>query len=191
VVVALLDDPDANIQASAVRQLRARRVPDALQRLVALLDSSLPEVRDAARSSLAEFNFTRYRTMFDVLDEQSARTTGVLVHKVDNTVQQKLAEELLAPSVTTKLRGIEMAIAMEATDDVRQQLVDLASHENLSVRKEAISALAYCHGEPVIATMKRAANDPIHSIAEAARDSLAKLQSGQSQIGLQQAGGRV
>ena len=49
-ILAMLDDPDAGVQAAAVRQLRARRVPDALQRLVALLDSRLPEVREAART---------------------------------------------------------------------------------------------------------------------------------------------
>jgi HEAT repeat protein len=177
----MLDDPDAGVQAAAVRQLRARRVPDALQRLVALLDARSPEVRDAARSSLAEFNFTRYRTMFDLLDEQSAHTTGILVRKVDHGVPQKLAEELLSPSISTKLRGIEMAIAMEATNDVRQQLIDLVGHENVAVRKEAVVALANCHGELVIATLKLAATDPTHSIAEAAQQSLAKLLRYQSQ----------
>jgi hypothetical protein len=175
-VLAMLDDPDAGVQAAAVRQLRARRVPNALQRLVALLDASSPEIRDAARSSLAEFNFTRYRTMFDLLDEQSARTTGVLVHKVDHSVQQKLCEELGSPSVSTKIRGIEMAVAMEATNDVSQQLIDLVNHENLAVRKEAITALAHCRGDSIIASLKLAAADPNHTIAESAKQSLAKLQ---------------
>jgi HEAT repeat protein len=182
-VAELLDDPDAGVQAAAVRQLRARRLPDALQRLVALLDSRLPEVRDAARSSLAEFNFTRYRTMFDLLDEQSARTTGMLVHKVDHSVQQKLAAELGSPSVTTKLRGIEMAAAMEAANDVREQLIELTSHENLSVRKEAVTALANCQGDAVISAVKRALADSNHTVAEAAQQSLAKLQSGKSTTG--------
>ena len=70
-------------------------------------------------------------------------TTGVLVHKVDHSAQQKLTEELLSPSISTKLRGIEMAIAMEAADDVRQQLIELVGHENVAVRKEAVVALAH------------------------------------------------
>jgi HEAT repeat protein len=182
-VINLLDDPDAGVQAAAVRQLRARRVPDALHRLVALLDSRLPEVRDAARSSLAEFNFTRYRTMFDLLDEQSARTTGILVHKVDHSAQQKLAEELGSPSITCKLRGIEMALAMEATNDVREQLIELTSHENVSVRKEAVTALANCQGAAVISALKRAAADSNHTVAEAAQQSLARLQQEASTAG--------
>jgi HEAT repeat protein len=174
-VLSALNDPDAGVQAAAVRQLRSRRVPDALQRLVALLDSRLPEVRDAARSSLAEFNFTRYRTMFDLLDEHSAKTTGILVHKVDETAEQKLIEELASPSIATRLRAIEMALAMEAADDVRAQLIELVGHESVTVRKEAVAALAHCHGEEVVATLTRAAADSNHDIAETAQLSLAQV----------------
>jgi hypothetical protein len=179
-VLSALNDPDAGVQAAAVRQLRARRVPDALQRLVALLDARVPEVRDAARSSLAEFNFTRYRTMFDLLDEQSAKTTGVLVHKVDESAQQKLIEELSSPSIATRLRGIEMAIAMEAADDVRHQLVELVGHESVTVRKEAVAALACCHGDEVVSTLMRATSDANHDIAETAQRSLAQVRLGDS-----------
>jgi hypothetical protein len=68
-----------------------------------------------------------------------------------------------------------MAIAMEAANDVQQQLIDLVGHENVAVRQEAVIALAHCHGDRVIATLKLAATDPIHSIAETAQQSLAKL----------------
>ena len=89
-----LDDPDAGVQAAAVRQLRQRGLPDALRLLVSLLDSRSVEVRDAARTSLAEFNFVRYRAMFDLLDEKAVRTTGLLVHKVDHAVRDGLMQEL-------------------------------------------------------------------------------------------------
>ncbi len=177
-VLNALADPDAGVQAAAVRQLRPRRLADALQRLVALLDSCSPEVRDAARSSLAEFNFTRYRTMFDLLDEQAAHTTGMLVHKVDPSARPKLVEELSSPSITSKLRGIEMAVAMGATDDVRQQLIELVHYENVAVRKEAVAALAHCNSREVVASLELAANDANASIAEAAQRSLAQLQLG-------------
>jgi hypothetical protein len=190
-VLQLLDDPDSGVQAAAVRQLRTRRVPDALQRLVALLDSRLPEVRDAARSSLAEFNFTRYRTMFDLLDEHSAKTTGVLVRKVDDTASQKLIEELASPSIATRLRAIEMALAMEAADDVRPQLIELVGHESVTVRKEAVAALAWCHGEEVVSILTRAATDSNHDIAETAQLSLAQVRRGASMAGAAPvAGGR-
>jgi hypothetical protein len=176
-VLAALDDPDAGVQAAAVRQLRQRRLPDALQRLVALLDSPSSEVRDAARSSLAEFNFIRYRAMFDLLDEEAARTTGKLVHKVDNTAIQKLSEELTSPSLTTRLRGIEMAVAMAAADDVQLQLIQLARHEIGTVRKEAVLALGHCERGDARKALEAAARDSVGSVVEAARQSLARLQA--------------
>ncbi len=176
VVLAALEDPDAGVQAAAVRQLRPRRIPDALRVLVELLDDRSAEVRDAARSSLAEFNFVRYRAMFDLLDEHAIQTTGLLVHKVDDAAVDGLLEELTSPSVTARLRGIEMAVAMQATQDVCDQLVELAKHENASVRTEALAALAHCSGEAVSAVLQLASNDANHTIADTARQSLAQHQ---------------
>jgi len=173
-VIAALDDPDAGVQAAAVRQLRSRRIPTGLQMLVAQLKSPMVEVREAARSSLAEFNFLRYRAMFDLLDEQAVRTTGALVRQVDHLVPDKLTEELTSPSVTTKLRGIEMAVAMGAVDDVRNSILSLARHENAAVRKEAVAALAFASGPDVIETLDFAVGDANRSVADAARQSLAK-----------------
>lgn len=174
-VRAALEDPDAGVQAAAVRQLRSRRVPDALKRLVALLDAPSVEVRDAARTSLSEFNFVRYRAMFDLLDDEAARSTGMLVHKVDYSASHKLLEELTSPSISTRLRAIEMAVAMAATDDLQPQLMELAHHENVAVRKEAVTALGCCIGSQGIKTLEAATRDANGSVAEAARQSLAKI----------------
>jgi HEAT repeat protein len=172
--VAAVHDPDAGVQAASLRQLLSRRIPDALQTLVSNLDSTAGEVRDAARSSLAEFNFVRYRAMFDLLDEHAARTTGVLVRQVDHSVRNKLVEDLMSPSVSTRIRGIEMVIAMGAASDVREPLITLARHENASVRKEAVSALAFATGPEVVNTLEQATKDSNRSVADAARQSLSR-----------------
>jgi hypothetical protein len=169
-----LREPDAGVQAAALRQLRARHVPNALALLVAQLDSPKLEIRDAARSSLAEFNFVRYRAMFDLLDEEAVRTTGVLVRQVDPMAKEKLLEELTAPSISTRLRGIEMALAMEATLDVCEQLIELAKHENVALRKEAVAALGEASGPRVVEALTAAAADANRSVAEAARRGLAR-----------------
>ena len=173
-VRAALNDPDASVQAAALRQLRPRRSPNALQLLVAKLQSPSIEVRDAARSSLAEFNFVRYRAMFDLLDEHSVRTTGALVRQVDFTAREKLIGDLMSPSISVRLRAIDMAIAMDSNEDVRSQLLELAGHENVALRKEAIAALATVKGPDVVAVLELAADDTNSSVADAARQSLAR-----------------
>jgi HEAT repeat protein len=174
-ILGALHDPDAGVQAAAVRQLRPRRIPDALQILITKLESQFAEVRDAARSSLAEFNFVRYRAMFDLLDEHTARSTGALVHQVDHSARDKLIEDLTSPSVSTRLRGIEMAVAMGAATDVREQLLLLARHENAAIRKEAVTALAYAAGPNVTEVLDFAVRDTNRSVSDAARKSLASL----------------
>jgi hypothetical protein len=171
-ICAALNDPDASVQAVAVRQMRARRLPNSLARLTKFLDSTSAEVRDAARSSLAEFNFIRYRAMFDLLDDEAARSTGALVRKVDNSACKKLVEDLNSPSISARLRGIEMAIAMAAADDVETQLIELTNHENVAVRKEAILALAHCTHAESDAVLEAASKDRNGTIADAARKSL-------------------
>jgi HEAT repeat protein len=170
-------DPDAGVQAAALRQLRGRKLPDALQHLVARLDSPSAEVRDAARSSLAEFNFIRYRAMFDLLDDEAQRTTGALVYKVDNSACDRLIEELTSPSVTSRIRGIEMAVAMQASQDVVEVLIELSVHENVAVREEAVAALGHCHGTRAVEALEEAARDSNRSVAEAAAHSLNRLKT--------------
>jgi HEAT repeat protein len=175
-VLAALDDPDAGVEAAALRQLRPRRLPDALKLLVGRLDAPSAEVREAARSSLAEFNFVRYRSMFDLLDAEAVRTTGRLVHKIDVDAVKQLQEELTSPSLTARLRAIEMAIAMAATDNVQPQLIELVRHENAAVRKEACLALGQCHGSRTKTALEAATRDPNASVAAAAQQGIAAVQ---------------
>lgn len=181
-VVRALNDPDMGVRAAAIRQIRARGVPDALKTLVSLLDHRSTEVREAARTSLAEFNFARYRSMFDLLDESTARTTGVLVHKVDPVARNGLIEELTSPSVSARRRGIEMAVAMQATQVVCEQLIDLSRNENLALRREAVVALSTCVGSKAENAIRVALDDSHPSVRDAAADALARVCAGQRNV---------
>jgi HEAT repeat protein len=178
VVVGALNDPDEGVRAAAVRQLRPRNVPGALQTLVPLLDSRSTEVRDAARTALAEFNFARYRAMFDLLDETTARTTGMLVHKVDAGARAGLIAELASPSITARHRAIEMALAMSATQDVCEQLIELSRCENAGLRRDAVIALGSCSGPKSENAIRIAMEDAHQSVRDAASDAFAAVHRG-------------
>jgi HEAT repeat protein len=55
-------------------------------------------------------------------------------------------------------------------------LTELARHEHVSVRKEAVNALGHCHGEQAVAALKSATSDANHDVAEAAQYMLAARQ---------------
>ena len=73
-------------------QLRDRGIPGAISQLIQLLDSRHEVVRQAAQSCLTEFNFSRYITVFDLMDDKIRRSTGLLVMRIDPQATSELAE---------------------------------------------------------------------------------------------------
>jgi len=170
-----LNDPDPRVQAAAVRQVRERGFHDAMERLVLLLDHRAPEVRDAARSSLAEFNYSRYRSIFDSLDDDSRSKIGRLVGKVDPTAMRRLAEDLSSPSLTTKLRALEMTQAMNASDEVIERLAQLINDPDVAVRAEAVAALGLCQRDEAVSLLYEVENDVSLSVREAVQHSIDRI----------------
>ena len=82
-MVRALDDPYAEVQAHALVQLRHRGIPNAMPRLIEMVDSPHAVVRDAVRTQLDEFRLERYLAAFDTLDEGVRRSTGELILKID------------------------------------------------------------------------------------------------------------
>jgi HEAT repeat protein len=174
-ILGALGDSHPSVKAAAARQLRRRQAPGAMEKLVAMLDSPSPEVRDAARSSLSEFSFARYQASFDGLDTVVRGNTGKLVRKVDPNAVRRLSEMLSSASITVKRRGLEMAMAMGAADDVCEQLIILADDQDLGVRAHALTALGYCTRSAAKAALRKAEHDQHRSVYGAARASLEQL----------------
>lgn len=174
-IVQTLDDADSRVQAAAVRQLRHRGIHDAMERLVVLLDHPAVDVRDAARSSLAEFNFTRYRGAFDSMDESTRSKIGRLVAKVDPTALPRLAEALTSPALSTKLRSLEMVQAMDAADVVFDRLALLIDDADVGVRTDAAIALGTCRQLEALQLLYRAEEDPSPSVRDAASRSIERI----------------
>jgi HEAT repeat protein len=175
-VLTALDDPEPSVRSAAVRQLRGRSIAGAMEKLVTFLDDQSAEIRDAARSSLSEFNFLRFESLYDSLDDQTRQSTGRLVGKVDRTCGRRLADMLSSPSPSTKLRGLEMVIAMRVADDVYGQLLHLLADTDAAVRADAAVALGMGSRADAISALRIAAADPHRAVREAAQHSLDQLQ---------------
>lgn len=174
-VLRTLCDPDPRVQAAAVRQLRHRGIHDGMERLVALLDHRAPEVRDAARSSLAEFNFSRFRGAFDTMDEVTREKIGRLVAKVDPTSVPRLSDLLTSPSLSTKLRALEMVLAMDVADTVLERLVLLLEDQDIGVRTDAAIVMGSCSTLEALRRLNDAEEDPNPSVREAASRSVEQI----------------
>jgi hypothetical protein len=174
-VLAALDDPDPEVQAHAISQIRDRGIPGVLQRLVELVDSPHDIVRSAARESLTEFNFQRYLSAFEMLQPDVRRSTGELVRRVDPLAMDQLISELASPSRSRRLRGIEVAAAMGAVPDLEQYIVQLAQDEDHFIRAEAARALVHCQSETARHALRELLLDRSVSVQEAAVRTLERL----------------
>ena len=171
-----LNDPDPQVQANLLAQLRQRGIPGALSRLVEMLESPHDVVRKAVRESLAEFSFKRFLAAFDMLDDDVRRSTGRMVKKIDEEAIPALNEELTAKSRTRRLRGISAAHAMGAIGDLEPVVIDRLADEDHVVRAEAARALAACNTPAVREALDAARGDRSLVVREAAEESLVRLQ---------------
>ena len=170
-----LNDPDPQVQALAVRQLRKRGMIGALPKLIELLDSPEPVLREAAQESLEEFRFDRFAAAFDLLEEEVRRTTGKLVRKADPNALNRLREELQSPSRARRLRAIALAEAMDLVQETESQLIQLAEDPDHMVRLAAIKALGQCNSEAARQALLRALNDRAMVVRQTAQTVLAEL----------------
>jgi hypothetical protein len=171
-VVAALDDEDPLVQAEAVRQLRQRGVPGSMSRLIDMAESRQPAVREAVREALSEFRFPRFLNSFDLMDDETRRSTGALVLKIDPQAPALLVDELKSALRTRRLRALAVAAAMDAVRRVERPLRKLLSDEDHLVRIETARALAVCDSEDTRDALLRAAADKSVLARQAARQSL-------------------
>jgi HEAT repeat protein len=170
-----LEDPDPQVQAQMVAQLREKGIPGAISRLIQLIDSPHEVVRSAAQKSLTEFNFARYLSLFDTLDDDVRRSTGLLVRRIDPEAPALLASELKSKTRTRRLRGLEVAQAMDAVDFVEPLIIGLLSDEDHFVRAEAARALVHCKSPLAREALRSALVDRSVSVREAAELALREV----------------
>lgn len=168
-----IEDDDPQVRANIVSQIRRRGIPGALTRLIELVDSPHPIVREAARRNLTEFRFKRYLAAFDMLDEEVRRSTGLLVKKIDPQIIPQLQTELNSDSRSKVLRALEVSRVIDVVGSLEELISGLLDHEDHIVRAEAATALGRCESSHSDQLLQRlASEDPSPAVRQAAAASL-------------------
>jgi hypothetical protein len=176
-ILHALTDSEGAVQAAAIRQLRERRIPGTMAKLIEYVGSEDELVRAAARDALAEFSFDNYISRFDLLDEEARQTLGVRVAKVDLESINRLKQELAHPARRHRLRGLQMAAAMALLPQLGDALVERLQDEDHLVRAAAAEALQYCKPEDVRSALLAAVGDKSVAVQNAVKNTLQALDS--------------
>jgi len=170
--LSALQDPDPQVQASALAQLRPRGIPGAVTRLIGMLDSRHELVREAARESLAEFSFARYISSFDMLDDNVRESTGKLVLKIDPDAIGGLRGEISAQARSRRMRGIEAVIAMGVASHLEEELIAALADDDHMIRSRAALALGSCRSTRAQSALLGALSDRSEAVRQCAQESL-------------------
>ena len=171
--MSALADPDPQVQANVIPQLRGRGIPGVLPSLMELVESPYTVVRKAARESLAEFSFKRFVAAFDMLDEDVRRSTGLLVKKVNVQSVSLLNDELKSP-----IRSAPSPRSDDRPHDRRRrvgsksEIIEMLQDEDHLVRMEAAVTLGESVSPAGVAALTEALNDKSEVVRLAAQRSL-------------------
>jgi len=168
----LLADPDAQVQAAAVSQLRPRGIPGALTTLLEMIDSPFEEVRQAVRDNLDEFSFKRFLGAFDMLEDDVRQSTGALVKKIDPQTVPTLVNELEAPARTRRLRAMEVAEALDVVAELEPSILQQLGDSDHMIRVMAAQVLAACNTAATQRALREALLDRSVIVQETAEASL-------------------
>ena len=172
-----LKDSDPQVQALILAQLRQRGIPGALPMLLSYVDSPHHMVRQAARDSLGEFGFQRFLAAFDMLEEESARSTGLLVKRIDVTTIPQLRLEMQSSSGKRRLRALSIARIIAVVPQVIEGVLELMADEDHLVRAAASKALGDSDTTAARDALEHALLDSSLVVQEAVRASLEQINS--------------
>ncbi len=176
--LTVLDDESPAVQAEALGQLRDRRLPGALPRLIELLDSPHVTVRDKARACLSEFTFPRFLAAFEFLDNDVQRSTGELVRKVDPNTLSGLTREFKAEHRERRRQALAVASAMGVLGEIEGQIISLLHDRDPQVRIAAANTLAACTSADARAALRQALVDQDPKVRLAAETSIRAMLPG-------------
>ncbi len=176
-----LRDPDPQVRAAILDQLRSRNLPQATALLLEHLDSDNEMERDAARRGLDEYNFSRYLQVFDSLTDAARVSTGQLVKTVDARALDQLRAELQAPARSRRKRGLEICVAMGVVEALHGTLIALLADDDQYFKIEVMRALEGVDLPAVRNALRTALLDHSPLVQQAAERALASITRGKTE----------
>ncbi len=176
-----INDPDPQVRAQLIPQLRKRNISGAMTTLLEMIDDPDPKIREALRCSLPEFSFRQFMMNFDNLPEQVQTLCGHLVSKLHDNTVEKLSGELCVLSPVRRRRAILACEAMGLIGEFESQLQELIADSDHIVRAAAACALAHSENSQTWEALRDAMFDRSVMVQEAAEQSLKLIANAMAQ----------
>lgn len=168
------EDAEPEIQATALRLLKARNMPQATSRILHFVSHPNPIVRETVQQLLPEFRFNRFIENFDQMTEEQRRMSFNLVKKMDSQTIDELSRMLMLGQPLEKAKALLCVQYGGIVGQVEDALCSvLAKGELPTLRCKAAELLAEGRRELSRGTLVQAYHrDPNQEVRSAAKASL-------------------
>ncbi len=177
IVLDGLDSDDPSVQAWATGQLRPQHVPDALNKLIARLDSPEASVQAVARQELQGFDLECLLSRFEEMSPEARANAGALLKKINPNYLSDLTHELEHPIRRHRLRAVRGALAFGWHLQMFPSLFPLINDEDTVIRRAAIEVLGHIPAPESIAALVALKNDPSVRVRESVKRALANIRT--------------
>ncbi|MEM6330239.1 MAG: HEAT repeat domain-containing protein [Planctomycetota bacterium] len=172
-----LADSNPAVVAATAGRLRKAQMPDALERLVSLLEHDSPDVVSVAQGELREFSFDSYRQVFDKLPKDLRTKAGRLVGLADPEATATLRIDLQSPVVDRRRDALELVGELGVVDRVLPAVTALAGDRDSLIRTRVATLLGGSSQGDAVGYLAEALADPHPGVRQAAEASLTQLDS--------------
>lgn len=182
-VSRFVEHEDPTIQSIMLGQMREREIPGAVGLLVKALDSEHPQVQATARRCFPDVAIDRYLASFDSLDEESQKSSGELMLKIDAKAIPKLADELSNGNRNRRLRAVHVVETLGLVEQLDENVADVLEEDDYYVRLEAVRVLGRCRSSFSRRVLRDAMMDPstkVRLAAEKALQGMARIPESES-----------
>jgi HEAT repeat protein len=156
-----MEDPDETIQRMAVREIVRRKPADHNTVLLGVMKTAAySTVRRVAGRAISAGAFENFYERFEKLDPPTRQRAGKAVFKLLPDAALRLSRRLRTGPAEQRIRAVSIAQELGVVDEVREEVLTLASHENPKVRSKAVGAMGNLKEPAPDVLLDKALGDP-------------------------------
>ncbi len=156
---ALKEEQDA-VQCMAIDALSEMGPPELPRLLVPLINSPYAEVRHKVSRALSRQSFGRFLKRFDSLDPATRELAGRAISKIDESMVDRLADELQSMDSTRRLKALQVLEIVGKEKEVEKHLYDLFRDQDRKIRATVIKTIGLLGTVESMKILLQALSDP-------------------------------
>lgn len=170
-----VNNSDAETASIVFRILKSRGVKELDAQLDQLISRRELEIKKAIYETTPEFHIETFASRISQMTEQTAKTIGHYVYRIDPNTTVVIRDDLLSPIPVRRLSACLAAAATGLSAQFIKRLIELAeTDDEVNVRCAALSALSTLLTKESVETIKHLVEDKSMVIRNAASVALKK-----------------